>query len=157
MYFFFFYRSISVPGPAPNLENLSIESESRPTQQPQNISKSNQHHRNFSFNANSGQRPHHNPLETGSWKPETGNGHSSSRNRGKLKRSETERLVQNPVANTAPSGVHAGSSNNLWVSQFDNHAYEKSPEPLLLNSASTNLPNSHKNVTNHQKSLSLNR
>ena len=34
--------------------------------------------------------------------------------------------MQNPVANN--------TSNNLWMTEFDNQAYEKSPEPLLLNS-----------------------
>ena len=47
-----------------------------------------------------------------------------------------------------------GTSNNLWVTQFDNQAYEKSPEPLLLSSPqgySSNSTNHHNN-----KSLSLN-
>ena len=109
--FFFLNRSISVPGPAPNLENLSNEDSCNP-----NV-KSQQNHRNYSFNAN-GHRVK--AIHTGS-------GSSGlSRNRKGLKRSETERLVQNPVANN--------TSNNLWMTEFDNQAYEKSPEPLLLNS-----------------------
>ena len=42
-----------------------------------------------------------------------------------------------------------GTSNNLWVTQFDNQAYEKSPEPLLLSSPQGCSSN------HHNKSLSL--
>ena len=46
-----------------------------------------------------------------------------------------------------------GTSNNLWVTQFDNQAYEKSPEPLLLSSPQGYSTNS---TNHHNKSLSLN-
>ena len=93
---FFFsvsHRSISVPGPVPNLENLSSE-ELEPAKGSQSAKITNQH-RNFSFNAN-GQRAK-NAGQTGS---------GQSRNR-KLKRSETERLVQNPVNNIAAASASA--------------------------------------------------
>ena len=46
-------------------------------------------------------------------RPKAGN------SRRKLRRSETERLVQRPSEDT-----------HLWVAEFDNQGYEKSPEPL---------------------------
>ena len=51
------------------------------------------------------------------------------------------------------SGSGMGTSNNLWVTQFDNQAYEKSPEPLLLSSPQGYSTNS---TNHHNKSLSLN-
>ena len=144
-FFLFLNRSISVPGPAPNLENLSNEDNScNPNM------KSQPNHRNFSFNAN-GHRVKAN---------HTGSSGSSglSRNRKGLKRSETERLVQNPVANN--------TTNNLWMTEFDNQAYEKSPEPLLLNSSSAHRTATGNSIADHtgntsnrsqnNRSLSLN-
>ena len=91
----FSHRSISVPGPVPNLENLSSE-ELEPAKGSQSAKITNQH-RNFSFNAN-GQRAK-NAISG-----QTGSGQSRNR---KLKRSETERLVHNPVNNIAAASASA--------------------------------------------------
>ena len=95
LFFSFSHRSISVPGPVPNLENLSSE-ELEPAKGSQSAKITNQH-RNFSFNAN-GQRAK-NAISG-----QTGSGQSRNR---KLKRSETERLVQNPVNNIASASASA--------------------------------------------------
>ena len=95
LFFSFSHRSISVPGPVPNLENLSSE-ELEPAKGSQSAKITNQH-RNFSFNAN-GQRAK-NAISG-----QTGSGQSRNR---KLKRSETERLVQNPVNNIAAASASA--------------------------------------------------
>ena len=79
----------------PNLENLSSE-ELEPAKGSQSAKITNQH-RNFSFNAN-GQRAK-NAISG-----QTGSGQSRNR---KLKRSETERLVQNPVNNIAAASASA--------------------------------------------------
>ena len=57
------------------------------------------------------------------------------------------------IAETNGTGLGMGTSNNLWVTQFDNQAYEKSPEPLLLSSPQGYSTNS---TNHHNKSLSLN-
>ena len=57
------------------------------------------------------------------------------------------------IAGTNGTGSGMGTSNNLWVTQFDNQAYEKSPEPLLLSSPQGYSTNS---TNHHNKSLSLN-
>ena len=60
-------------------------------------------------------------------KPEVG----GSRPLKKLKRSETERLFSRPPQQMA------SVSDHLWLTEFDNQAYQKSPEPL--SSAASNL------------------
>ena len=96
-----FTRSISHPGPGPNLQDLL---RSPTIDEP-------------SSNSSSGL-----PSASSSRRPSKATAASRIQNqrRPRLRRSETERLVQKP------------SSDHLWVAEFDNQGFSKSPEPVSL-------------------------